>query len=288
MNRPVDVTISMPTRNGGEIFARTLAAVAGQMTGKTVECIALDSGSTDGTLERLDAHGVRVIQVDRRDFDWGAARNRLLQEAQGEIVVQLSQDAIPADETWLERLVAPFSDPGVAVVCGSSIPDPQRNTGQFAWERNGYFYFTAEMKAFREKFGRGLSFANAAIRRTAWQDVGMEPQATGEDFQFQQRLRGTAWRIVFVSDAPVLHHHNYRLRALFRRCRNEGLALRMMGCGYTEVDCLADLISPAKYVQWLRELRHGRLRSPAEWCFPILRPIAVYAGSRFGRRYVWY
>lgn len=278
----------MPTRNGGAVFARALDAAMAQDTARRVEWLALDSGSTDGTLERLRERGVRVVEVARETFDWGAARNRLMAEARGAIVAQLSQDAVPARRDWLDSLVAPFEEASVAVVCGSSIPDPERGAAQFAWERNGYFYFTREIGRFRARYGRGVSFANAAIRKRAWEDVGMAPQATGEDFQFQQRLHGTAWRVVFTDEAPALHHHHYALRALYRRCRNEGLALRIMGCGYSEWDLAADLASPAKYVQWLREWRRGSLRGPAEWLFPVVRPAAVYMGSRFGRRYVWY
>jgi hypothetical protein len=86
----------------------------------------------------------------------------------------------------------------------------------------------------------------------------------------------------------VLHHHYYTLRGVYRRCRNEGLALREMGCAYNEANLAADLLSPKKYAQWLREVKRGSLRSGAEWLYPVLRPVAVYMGSRFARKMVWY
>lgn len=286
--RDVDVTVVIPVRNGGVLLRRALDAIASQVTARRVEVIALDSGSTDGSLEALAAHGVRVITVLTELFDWGGARRRLFEEARAPLVVHLSQDAVPAREDWLERLLAPLADPAVAVSCGSSIPDAARAFPQFQWEKNGYYYFTREMAKFRARYGRGLSFANTAVRRSAWESVGIGPQATGEDFQFQMRLHGTAWEVAFPGDAPVLHHHNYTLRAVYRRCRNEGLALRDMGCGYHEGDLVRDLVSMPKHRQWLREALRGSLRSGAEWLYPWLRPIAVYHGSRFARRYVWY
>jgi len=282
------VTIAIPVRNGGELLTRALEAIASQKTDRRVEVIALDSGSTDGSLEALRAHGVRVIEIPAESFDWGRAREQLFEEARGEIVVHLSQDAVPAGEDWLERILAPLEDAQVAVSCGSSIPDPARAFPQFQWERNGYHYFTREMRKFRERYGRGLSFANAAVRRAVWEELRIEPQATGEDFQFQTKLHGSGWKIAFPGDAAVLHHHDYTLRAVYRRCRNEGLALRAMGCPYHEGDLLSDLVQPAKTLQWLREIRRGSLRSPAEWLYPLLRPVAVYHGSRFARRYIWY
>ncbi len=285
---PYDVTVAMPTRDGGPIFERALQAVLGQETNKRVELLALDSGSRDGTLELLRAHHVRVLEAVPSGFNWGAARERMFQEARGGIVVNLSQDAVPARADWLERLTAPMEARDVAVSCGSSIPDPQRGFPQFQWEKNGYYYFTQEIRKFVRRYGRGVSFANTAVRRSVWEAYRIQPQATGEDFQFQQTLHGSPWRVVFPDDAPVLHHHNYTTRAVWRRCRNEGLALRGMGCSYHEGDLIRDLASLPKYRQWLREAVRGGLTTPAEWLYPVLRPLAVYSGSRFARRYIWY
>lgn len=287
LDRP-DITVGIPTRNAGPSFRRLLESVHTQKTSLAVEVIALDSGSTDGTLGLLHDYGVRVIPIDQATFNWGAVRERLFEEARGGIVANLSQDAIPAREDWLENLIRPLEDEKVGVSSGSSIPDPDREFPQFQWEKNGYYYFTREIAHFVAKHGKGLSFGNAAVPRRVWEELHVDPQATGEDFQFQIKLREAGYEMAFPQDAPVLHHHNYRLKAVYRRCRNEGMALRDMGCPYREWDLAADLLSPRKYVQWLREATRGTLRSPAEWLYPVVRPVAVYAGSRFGRAYVWY
>jgi len=212
----------------------------------------------------------------------------MIAEARAPIVIQLSQDAVPADTDWLDSLIAPLQGETVAVSCGSSIPDPDRDFPQFQWEKNGYFYFTRELAKYRKRYGRGLSFANAAIRRSVWEELRIDPQATGEDFQFQMKLDAAGHQIAFPDDAPVFHHHNYATRALWRRCRNEGLALRGMGFPYNELDLFRDLIGPRQYAQWVREAARGTLRSQAEWLFPWLRPLAVYTGSRFAGDYIWY
>lgn len=288
MTATPDITIAIPCRNGGPILQRALDQVFAQETDRRYEVIAFDSGSTDGTLEALAARPLRVVEVDQATFDWGRLRDGLFEAAAGAVVVNLSQDAVPARADWLERLVAPLDDPAVGVSCGSSIPDPDRHFPQFQWEKNGYYYFTREIAKFTARYGKGLSFANTAVRRSVWAALRIDPQATGEDFGFQKKLHAAGVPIAFPDDAAVLHHHNYTLRGVYRRCRNEGLALREMGCAYTEADLLADLASPRKYIQWLREVRRGSLRSGAEWLYPALRPIAVYAGSRFARKMVWY
>ena len=283
-----EVSIGIPTRNAQPDIERLLKQVFAQETTRRFEVFALDSGSTDGTLAVLESYGVRIIQIPQEAFDWGKLRDRLFSEARGAIVVNLSQDAIPAETTWLDHLIAPLADEAIAVSSGSSIPDPDRHFRQFQWEKNGYYYFTREIKKFVQRYGRGMSFGNTAVRRSVWESLRIDPQATGEDFGFQIKLVNAGHKIAFPVDAPVLHHHNYRLRGVFRRCRNEGLALREMGCRYTAWNCVTDLMSPRKYLQWLREVKRGSLHNAAEWLYPVLRPIAVYWGSRFARKMVWY
>lgn len=286
IDTPPDVSVALLTYNGGELLRRLLEGVKAQQTDRVVEIVAVDSGSTDGTVDLIKEFGAEVIEIPNGDFDFGATRELLYERTRGEFVVNLSQDAVPKDPTWLENLIAPLlEDENVAVSCGASVPDPDRGFRQFPWEKNGYFYFTREMRTFRQRYGKGVSFANSAVRRSVWEELRFDPQPLGEDFQFQIKLSASDWTRAYPDAAEVLHHHDYTLRSLYARCRNEGLALRMMGCGYSEADLVSDLLSPRKYVQWLRELRRGSLRTGADFLFPLMRPWAVYVGSRFGRGY---
>ncbi len=284
-NTAFDVSVTFLTRNGGATLKRALKAVRDQITDRRVEIVAVDSGSTDMTLENLAAFDARVVPIESHAFNFGTARDLAFEKSHSPIIVTLSQDAVPADDTWLETLLNPMLES--AVSCGKSIPDPHRGFHPFAWERNGHFYFTREMRKFAQRFGRGLSFANAAVRRDVWETLRIDPQPVGEDYQFQTKLQAKGYTIAFAPDAPVYHPHTYDLVRLAQRCRNEGLGLRMLGCPYNELDLVRDLASPGKYAQWAREVRHGRIRSVSETVFPVLRPLAVYAGSRFGRRAIW-
>ncbi len=275
----------MLVRNAGPVLERLLNAVSTQRTNRRLEIVAVDSGSSDGTRAILANHGARLIDIGPDTFNFGLTRDLAFENSRGEFIVSLSQDAVPAHESWLENILAPLADPDVAVSCGRSLPDPERSTPQFPWERNGYFYFTREMDRFRCRYGRGLSNANAAYKRGVWERLRFGAQPIGEDYRFQTKLHDAGLRIAFPDDAPVLHHHDYAFGSLIRRCRNEGLGLRELGFPYNESDLIADLLSPGKYVAWLRDLLRGRLRTGAALLFPVVRPVSVYAGSRFGKRF---
>jgi glycosyltransferase involved in cell wall biosynthesis len=278
-----EVSVALLTYNAGPLLQRVLDTVAAQDTPRRIEIVVVDSGSTDGTVDLLKAAGACVESIPHDTFNFGRARDQVFGMARGEIVVSLSQDAIPAHERWLENLLVPLAADSVAVSCGRSNFDAERNTRQFPWERNGYFYFTREMQRFRERHGPGLSNANAAYLRSVWKDLGFGTQPIGEDFRFQTKLEKLGQYIAFPSDAPVLHHHDYTLRTLWRRCAAEGHGLRLLDCAYTPLDLIIDLASPRKFLTAFREFRGGTLRSPADFLFPILRPLAVFTGAHFHR-----
>ena len=67
-----DPTVAIPARDGGELFVRTLAALAGQT--RKHELLVCDSGSSDGSLELARAHGARVRR-DRSGEQFGHGRH---------------------------------------------------------------------------------------------------------------------------------------------------------------------------------------------------------------------
>lgn len=274
------VTVALLTRNAGPLLERVIEALQSQRTPRDVHILAVDSASNDGTVERLNDASVEVVSIARDEFNFGATRDLAYQHAKSPIVVNLSQDAVPAHEDWLETLVSPLQDPEVGVSCGASVPDPERAQTQFPWERNGYFYFTREIRTFVKRYGKGVSFANSAVPRHVWEQLRFEALPLGEDFQYQIKLREQNLKSAFPEGAQVLHHHSYDFRSAYQRCRSEGMALSLMGCPYSAGDLMVDLLSPRKYVQWLRELRRGSLTNMGAIAFPVLRPMAVYAGSR--------
>src|SRR5687767_8621007 len=125
------VSIVIPTLNAGPGMEPLLAALQRQTIPATT--IAVDSGSTDGTLERLARAGARVVPIAPDTFNHGDTRNLGLAQAAGELAVLLVQDAVPATDTWLAELIAPFAEPSVAGSYGrqQARPDASRLTAHY-------------------------------------------------------------------------------------------------------------------------------------------------------------
>lgn len=91
--RPL-VSVVLPVYNGHEYLERTIDSLSAQ-TMKNAEFIFVDDGSTDDSVDLLEeaaARDSRFRILRQEKANAGAARNRGLQEAQGEYVVFLDSD----------------------------------------------------------------------------------------------------------------------------------------------------------------------------------------------------
>jgi len=106
------VSVVIPTLNAASFLPVLFNTVFSQEPTVPVEVVLVDSMSTDAT-RSIAASDSRVRVVPISNFSHGRARNLGASEARGEIVVLLTQDALPADGKWLAGLLHPFSDPQV-------------------------------------------------------------------------------------------------------------------------------------------------------------------------------
>lgn len=118
-------TVFIPTYNGEEYLEQLLKQVFKQKN-VSFEVLIIDSGSKDSTLDIIgNFPDVRLHQIPNSEFGHGKTRNLAAQMSNGEFVVYLSQDAVPAHDRWLEFMIEPFyvSDKVFCVV-GRQKPRP--------------------------------------------------------------------------------------------------------------------------------------------------------------------
>src|SRR5262249_35671936 len=122
-----DVSIVVRCRDEAAHLGPVLERVLAQRGAPPFEVVALDSGSTDGTLELLARHPVRVDRLAAGDWSYGRALNAGARAAHGAPAVYLSAHCRPLTDGWLARLVAPFDDPAVVATFGRQVPVPGVN-----------------------------------------------------------------------------------------------------------------------------------------------------------------
>jgi rhamnosyltransferase len=229
----VKVSILVLTKNGMPDLRRSLEAVYDQQGVHPLEVIVVDSGSTDETLEVARGFPIRLEQVPSATFHHARTRNLAASLASGEILVLLSQDAIPSSGRWLESMVANFADPGVGAVYGRQIPMP----GSSLEREDALDLVYGNQRIVKDpahRNGLGYRFyhfsdVNAAMRRSVWEATRFpEDLKVFEDLGIAKRILDGGWKIVYEPDACVFHSHNHTTMGLFKRYFDIGYTLRLL------------------------------------------------------------
>lgn len=215
------VALAMRSYNDIDVIRGTLEMVRRQ-TCPDVTLWNFDSSSTDGTLEVIREYNdpARILQNDPRDYNPGRILNQAVATVGGELVVFLNSDATPEREDWLERLIAPLSDPNVGAVFGRQTARPDCRS-LFRKDTERAYGDGREASRWVHFF----SMANSAARREVLERFAFETRIQySEDIEWSYRLRQAGFTIRYVAEAAAMHSHNYTLRQAFKRQFGEGQA----------------------------------------------------------------
>lgn len=227
------LSILLLTKDGGRDLERLLLALRRQRDVSSFELIAIDSGSTDGTVPLLRRCGVTLRQIPAEAFHHARTRNLAAEIATGDILIFLSQDAIPASDLWLSKLVSNFRDPQVGAVYGRQMP----NAGSCTERRDTLETVYGAKKIVKDpahRNGLGYRFyhfsdANAAIRRSVWEATRFpEDLKVFEDLGIAKLILDRGWKIVYEPEAAVIHSHHHDTIGLFKRYFDIGYTLKKL------------------------------------------------------------
>lgn len=227
----MQVSVIIPTLNAGPLLKALLSGLLAQDPAPS-EIIIIDSSSKDNTRVIAQQCGARVILVPEKSFDHGRTRNRAAAEARGDILVFMTQDALPADTHLLASLTAPLRKPVVAAAYGRHLPRPDASPLEVFARRFNY-PDTPCIKG-REDIPRlgikAFFFSNvcSAIKRGPFLEVGAFPEGIplNEDMVLAAKLIGKGYQISYMPEAAVIHSHNTSLVQQFHRYYNIASSLR--------------------------------------------------------------
>lgn len=124
----LDATVVIPTFNGEDYLEQILSKLSVQDFRGSYEVLVIDSGSTDKTLEIIEAHPeVRLHVIPNSDFGHGKTRNLAAQLARGTFIAYLTHDAIPENESWLREILEPMLPGGIGAVAVMGKQVPRKN-----------------------------------------------------------------------------------------------------------------------------------------------------------------
>jgi rhamnosyltransferase len=217
------LAVVIPIRNASSFAPEQISALKAQ-TLRPSRVIVIDSDSNDGSPDLFRKAGFEIVRIPRSSFDHGGTRNLgMTMAADTDIVVYLTQDAIPHGERTLESLLRSFEDPVVGLAYGRQLPRERASVIERHTRLFNYPPLSASRSiASRSSLGIKCIFnsnAFAAYRRSALDAIGGFPQRVimGEDQIAAGRMILAGWSIAYAADAEVVHSHAYSLIEEFQR-----------------------------------------------------------------------
>jgi len=224
------VSVIIPTLNA-EIYIDDLLS---SLKGQSVKCeiIIVDSSSLDKTASIAASGNAKTVTVRQEDFNHGKARNIGVQEATGDIVVFLTQDALPFDKRCLENLLKPLESSGIVASYGRQMPRSDASPVE-CFARLFNYDDKPMIKGRGELSNLGIKtffFSNAcsAIKTKEFKELGGFPEniVMFEDLIFAAKAILKGYKIAYVPEAKVFHSHNFSLMQQFHRYLDAGISLR--------------------------------------------------------------
>ena len=166
---------------------------------------------------------VEVYHLAKEEFDHGGTRDRGVRMSTADLVVCMTQDAMPADETLIEELVKPFNDPEVWAAYARQLPNEDcREVEKYTRSFNYPEQSMVKTKEDLDRLGIKTFFCSnvcAAWRRKKYLELGGFVKHTifNEDMILAGTMIKQGGKIAYCAKAKVIHSHNYSAFQQFHR-----------------------------------------------------------------------
>ena len=166
---------------------------------------------------------VEVYHLAKEEFDHGGTRDRGVRMSTADLVVCMTQDAMPADETLIEELVKPFGDPEVWAAYARQLPNEDcREVEKYTRSFNYPEQSMVKTKEDLDRLGIKTFFCSnvcAAWRREKYLELGGFVKHTifNEDMILAGTMIKQGGKIAYCAKAKVIHSHNYSAFQQFHR-----------------------------------------------------------------------
>tara|TARA_B110000971_G_scaffold120591_1_gene123472 strand:- start:3438 stop:4778 length:1341 start_codon:yes stop_codon:yes gene_type:complete len=209
------ISIIIRTKNEERWIVKCIDALKKQ-TVKNFEIILVDNCSTDRTVEKARANGVKKI-ITINKFLPGKALNLGIEKSNSEYIVCLSAHCIPKNKLWLKNLLKNIENKNnVAGVYGRQEPMEFSSDSD---KRDLFLVFGLDKKIqIKDSFFHN---ANSIISRKVWKNINFDNKISNiEDRIWGQKVISKGYKIIYEPDASVYHYHGIHQNGNTTRLKN--------------------------------------------------------------------
>ena len=240
-----------------------------------------------GTSFQKEHRDMVVKHLSRREFDHGRTRNRGVQYSDTDFFIMMTQDAVPADEYLVERLLEQLGKENVAVAYARQLADGdsseiEKYTRNFNYPEQSKIKTKADL----ETLGIKTFFCSnvcAAYNRKIFDELGGFVKHTifNEDMIYAARAVEAGYGIAYTAEARVVHSHDYSNRKQFQRNFDLGVSQAQHPEVFAAYPSESEGIRLVR--QLIRHLRESGHRSQIPHV--MMQSGARYIGYQLGRHY---
>lgn len=175
--------------------------------------------------DRLSEYEVPVMiyNIDKGQFDHGGTRNQGVEHSDSHVFICMTQDAIPANDVFIEALISPLADKQVAVSYARQLAKEDSSIEEQV--ARAFNYPDASCIKDASDLGRlGIktyfcSNVSCAYNAEIFANLGgfIDKTIFNEDMIYAAKAVKAGYKISYMAKAMVYHSHNYTPRQQFRR-----------------------------------------------------------------------
>lgn len=231
----MNVDLIIPTYKPGEKFKKSLRRLAAQT--RKPDRIILINTEKDLFQEDMIApyENVEVYHIKKQEFDHGRTRDYGASLSNADLILFMTDDAIPKDQYLIENLIKAFEDPTVAAAYGRQMADPKKNYIEY-YTRIFNYPDQSRLKTKEDLDTLGIktffcSNVCSAYRKKDYDAMGgfLHKTIFNEDMIMASKLIEAGKAIAYQADARVWHWHDYT--AFEQLHRNFDLAVSQVDYG---------------------------------------------------------
>lgn len=231
---------------------------------------------------------IEFHHIKREDFDHGGTRNMGVKLTDSDLVLMMTQDAVPATKYMIEELVKPFAeDEDVVVTYGRQLPNADCGMAE-AYTRKFNYPDYDIIKTSNDILRMGIkAFFNSDVcamySRKGYDEVGGFPNRTimNEDSIFAANAIQMGKKIYYAAKAEVIHSHNYTYMQQFHRNFDLGVSHKQ----YKEI--YASVKSEAEGIRLVEKTAEYLIKHNRFYLVPdtVIKSGFKYLGYRLGKMY---
>lgn len=219
------VDVIIPTFRSGDKFDQLIKKLYTQTVKPNRVWIlhTIEKEGDEQSYPQIEGSNIVVIPIEQKDFDHGGTRKYGASLSDADIIMFMTQDAVPSDEYLIEKLLEPYEDPMVSATYARQLPDEkadllERYTRYFNYPKHS----RVKSKADIEELGIKTFFCSdvcATYRNCIYRQLGgfVEQTIFNEDMIMAAAMIRGDYKVAYAAEAKVVHSHRYSFEQQFTR-----------------------------------------------------------------------